>query len=540
MGRRKAWALAWLLAAALSALLTQGPSAQGDELLVNGGFEDGVVDPWTVGGGTLDVAAGLGRDGSSAGVLATDNTAYHWVGQCVEAWPGESYGFAGYVAWPGGGDVPSAYLRISWYGQADCFGEEVDFSDDSAPITLENAGYWYEFGVEGSTEAVGVRSARVRIVVVESGATVYLDDFDLVGPPAPTASPTPSLTASPLPSPTATAGPTAVPTATRAATPPATPRPSPTASSWVATPLPVAGLINGSFEEADDEGRPLGWQKWGGVLSRSSAASWDGQFAAAFTSRTDSTKWAFQTAVVEGGKAYVLSGYALKNDANVAATYLRLSWYATSDGSGSLIDSADSTTRLTDDSADFRFLTTGPVVAPTEAASAKARLMLDPLSETESTVYFDAVAFGETSMPLPAANETATPVPTTSEESPTASATVSRPAAEQANPSPSPGGSRPRPSPTVLDAISAGGGAATASGGEPAQGGPASQDSPTRTPAALYREEKDLSPRGGIAEASGQGGGLSPMVLGLAVALPALTVVGGGSYIWWRRRARPP
>ena len=58
MVRQKAWALAWLLAAALSALLTQGPSAQGDELLANGGFEDG-VDPWTVGGGALDATAGL-------------------------------------------------------------------------------------------------------------------------------------------------------------------------------------------------------------------------------------------------------------------------------------------------------------------------------------------------------------------------------------------------------------------------------------------------------------------------------------------------
>ncbi|MDP2949651.1 MAG: hypothetical protein Q8P22_08960, partial [Chloroflexota bacterium] len=48
MAQMKVWALAWLLAAALSALLTQGFSAQGDELLSNGGFEAELGEEWAV------------------------------------------------------------------------------------------------------------------------------------------------------------------------------------------------------------------------------------------------------------------------------------------------------------------------------------------------------------------------------------------------------------------------------------------------------------------------------------------------------------
>jgi hypothetical protein len=52
------------------------------------------------------------------------------------------------------------------------------------------------------------------------------------------------------------------------------------------TPTPAPALVNGGFEQAGDDGRPLGWQKYGGELSRTSAAKWEGQFAAAFTRET--------------------------------------------------------------------------------------------------------------------------------------------------------------------------------------------------------------------------------------------------------------
>jgi len=305
--------------------------------------------------------------------------------------------------------------------------------------------------------------------------------------------------------------------------------------------------MNGGFEEADGEGKPLAWRKWGGVLSRSSAAAWEGQFSAAFTSRTTSTKWAFQTVAVQAGKAYVLSGYALKNDANVAAAYLRLSWYASSDGSGTAIDIVDSTTRLTDDSPDFRFLTSGPVAAPAEAASAKVRLMLDPLSETEGTVYFDAISFGETTMPADLV-ETPQPSPAfASSESPAPSAVApaASPAASPAEPGPSSSPSAARPSPAVLSATSGAPEPTVSSRNGPSQSETGSEGNPNRTPIVLYREQRgDQSTQGEgrVGAGSDEGEGFWLIVLVVAMALPAAAVVAIGPFVWrrWRKRGRPP
>jgi len=350
--------------------------------------------------------------------------------------------------------------------------------------------------------------------------------------------------ASPTPSPVASPSPTAVPTATEvpfAATP------------SQSTPTPPARLANAGFEEADDDGRPLAWRKYGGELRRSSDARWEGQFAAAFTSRTASTKWTFQTVAVEAGKAYVLSGYALKNDANIESAYLRLSWYASRDGSGRAIDIVDSTKRLTDDSPDFRFLSSGPVVAPGGAASAKVRLMLDPVSEAEGKGYFDAISFEETTMPPPTQTavpspppeETATPLapPAGDREGLTPSAAAPTTAVQE--PQPPSSSADLRPSPTVLGANSAGP-EATASPPEvrlqtesPVAGRGAG------TPVVLYRERRPAqSIQGGEGAAAGgnEGDGLPPVVLALAIVPPAAAAAATAFLVWrrWSKRARPP
>jgi hypothetical protein len=307
----------------------------------------------------------------------------------------------------------------------------------------------------------------------------------------------------------------------------------------------VAGLVNGGFEEADGEGKPLAWQKYGGELSRSSTARRDGQYAAAFTSRTTSTKWAFQTVAVEGGEAYVLSGYALKNDADVGAAYLRLSWYASPDGSGKAIASVDSTMRLTDDSLSFRFLSTGAVVAPAGAASAKVRLMLDPFSEAEGTVYFDDVSFDGTIV-VPEPEETPQPSPAVaSSESPTASPVVSALAAEEPKHSSSPDALPPRPSPTLLGAMPSSPEATTFSRDGSSQSEEDPKGSPTQTSVVLYRERRpgqSVQEEKSVAAGGDEGNGLSPIALVLAVVPPAAAVAATAFFGWrrWKKRARPP
>jgi hypothetical protein len=553
MGRRKAWALAWLLAATLSALLLQAPSAGGEELLVNGGFEDGTAH-WAAKGGTLQSVDGLGRDGSAVGVFSADTMPYHRVSQCVPAFGEADYQFSGWVMWPGEGQAPSAHLRVSWYGQADCYGDKVDPLDDSGTVALVNAGSWYYLTVEADTPVAATRSARLSMIVL-GDATVYLDDFSFSGPPAPSPTPSPSPPATETPLPTASPSPSPRPIASPTATPVASPSPTavPTATEVPSTSTPSVGLVNAGFEEADSEGRPLGWRKYGGELRRSAVAKREGWFAAAFTSRTASTKWAFQTVAVEGGEAYVLSGYALKNDANVQDAYLRLSWYASLDGSGRAMDSVDSTARLTDDSTDFRFLTTGPVEAPSEAASAKVRLMLDPLSEAEGKVYFDDISFEETVMPppmqtavpSPLAVATQTPLALSSDARQGLALSAVTPTASAEEPPPPSSPSALSPSPTVLGTTQGDSEivASSRDGFSPSEA--SSQETLSRTPVVLYRERRAAQPvqmEEGVVTAVGEGDGLALSALVLATVVPAATTAAAAFFVWrqWKKRARSP
>ena len=550
---RMLWAIPWLLAAALPVLLTQGSTAQDDNLLVNGGFEDGAAG-WLAISGELTVDDALVHGGSSAAVFGTDSTYAELRSHCLSIAPSSDYEFWGYVASLTGDLQSRLHLEISWHDLPDCLDAESGGAGIQSSVVPEEPRKWYELRVSGRSGA-NARAARVRIVVEHSQAAVHLDDFVASGPPAPTETPTPAP--SPSASPTRTAVPDFTPTPTATPEPPtpspsATPRVSPTASSWQRTPVPAEGTLrNGDFEDAGSEGRPSFWQKYGGELARTNAVRFEGQFAAAFSSQTNSTKWVYQVVTVQGGSAYLLSGYALKADPAVAGAYLRLSWYASPDGSGQAIDSADSTERLTDDSPQFRFLTTGAVVAPAEAASAKARLMLDPVGEAPGTAYFDAVIFEETALPERTPSPTATPRLVGDERPPappsptlTASAPTPTPLSG-AEPTQVSGTTTPGPSSTRTGG---GGGAnhATAALGAArtpvasATAATAAAATTSRAPAFVYRQRKSDPSVADAATGRGEsvGGGLSTQLLALATAVPTLAAAGAGVYYWRWRRAR--
>jgi hypothetical protein len=156
--------------------------------------------------------------------------------------------------------------------------------------------------------------------------------------------------------------------------------------------------VNGGFEELRADGTPYGWRKVGGEMGAAGAIHSEGSRAAALTSRTESTKWLFQTVSVRGGSHYRLRAMALKNDAAARETLLRISWYASADGSGGQLSTTDSEP-LSADSPPFVALDTGPVQAPASARSARVRLLLRPVSGAAATVYFDDVSFRETGAP---------------------------------------------------------------------------------------------------------------------------------------------
>lgn len=366
--------------------------------------------------------------------------------------------------------VDYAALRIVWYEQEGGYGEPIGPPED-APAEPSRLGEEQCLTTGPRTAPGRARSARYGVVVqgdpevvtIVPGSLQFLTLFEptptptATPTPMPTATPTPTPTVTPTPSPTplptATPAPTATPTAMPTATPTQTSTPSPTPSPTPSrtptptrtptpspTPIP-ATLINGGFEEAQD-GVPVGWRKYGGQLWQTAVVSYQGCCSAVFTSATSSTKWVYQTVAVEGGRAYIFGAYALLNDVSVREVYLRISWYASANGSGSALGSDDSRERLTDPSPVFRYLTTGAVVAPAAARSAKLRLMLAPVSSAPATVYFDAASFAATALP------TATPTPTpTSTATPTPTATATLIATPTTSPSPAPAAPTPASSP---------------------------------------------------------------------------------------------
>jgi len=370
--------------------------ALGRELLDNPGFEvavDGVPVAWVV----LYQEGGLRQvdeptwEAEHAAEFSCDGSGLRQVRQLIdEVGAGGVYEFSGHI-WKNDSRVESVTLRISWRDASG--GVELAYHDSYPPIVHDEHSFQATSAEPGAAPDGAVYAhAIVLVQCAEAGGTIYLDGmgFEEVSPPPPTATPTPT----PVP-PTATASATVTPAAT-------------------AVPTPSHGmLINGGFEAADD-GVPVGWRKHGGTLEQVQSPAHSGSAAGSFTSGTESTKWVYQTIAVEGGAWYAFEGYVHMNDANVASSFLRISWYASPDGSGTALATCDSTSHLEGQEPDFRYLTTGSVQAPAEARSAKARIMLEPASAASATIFLDDTTFGaaEPATPTPAATSTPEPSPT--------------------------------------------------------------------------------------------------------------------------------
>ena len=176
--------------------------------------------------------------------------------------------------------------------------------------------------------------------------------------------------------------------------------------------MPSGSILNGGFEEGVED-MPAAWQKFGGFLYRSAAFPRSGSFAGAFSSSTDSTKWVYQPLSVDPGHSYAFHGFVLKNGPPESTVLLRISWYYSSDASGSSFASSDSPESLTGSDPSYRYLSTGSVTAPAEARSARARIVFVPASGASETIYLDDFALEETAPPTatPEPTGTATPVP---------------------------------------------------------------------------------------------------------------------------------
>ena len=314
-----------------------------------------------------------------------------WVEQQVrEVGGGQVYRLDGCLTVTAPG-LQSASLRLVWYAEQNGYGSSLLVEDSPANPGL--VGSQQCLSVTGADAPCAARSARYGVIAVEDTTAVTVSGLQFA--PDPAATPVACGTPTPVATPTATATPPAAPT------PSPTPRhpPGPTPTPEIAAePAFFPSLVNGGFEELRGDGTPYGWHKVGGEMAATGARHSGGGHAAALISRTESTKWLFQTVSVRGGSHYRLRAMALKDDAAVRETLLRVSWYASADGSGGQLSTADSQP-LTADSPRFAALDTGIVQAPEEARSVRVRLLLRPLSGASATVYFDDVSFQETAAP---------------------------------------------------------------------------------------------------------------------------------------------
>jgi hypothetical protein len=382
--------------------------------LANGDFEqlrdDGTLYGWRKIGGAISASGQPIVNGQRSLALTSEGTnSTKWAYQGVSVVAGGYYE-ASALAWLTDFAAQSAFLRVSWYESDNTTGESID-NADSTVSSPSGLGVWQTLATGPIQAPDEARSARVRLMLRPAGdaeATVYFEAVRFVRVAAPTDAPQtqpPEPTASPV----ATTPPTQSPVVPASATP--EPPPSPTISpsptiapTAVATSTPVpepdvfAALTNGSFELARDDGSPYAWSKAGGEIAASDFAALDGSLGLELVSRTTSTKWAYQAVAVEPGAYYAASAWAMAQS-GVDIAVIRVSWYTTESADGQALSSDDSGAAAADGS--FHFLSTGAIQAPTDARTAKVRLLVRPTSGSVARAAFDAVTFGRVDAPLP-------------------------------------------------------------------------------------------------------------------------------------------
>lgn len=452
------------------ALVTAGSTrVAASELLQNGDFASwtaGDPDGWAVappGSASYDESCGCARLTGSAVSIT----------QYVAAEPGATYAARVTVA-PGVGlaevSLVVTFLDGSLFPIAGgAFVTTVPIGGEpvvieSEPVAPAGAAYAeYRVQVAGDDEAVAFVSGASLTMTAQATPTPSPTDTPTATPArdTSTAQPSSSATASATksPTPTKTATPTRTATPPKSQTPTRTPTPTKTPrTSGSGTPPPGTNsgpvlddgsgglLANGGFERVRDNA-PVGWSKYGGTLVSAGFGAYEGSWAAALVSMTLSTKWVHQVAPVAAGEWYRGTAMA-KLTSGKGEIFIRMSWYASYDGSGTLISQVDSNIAT---GYDWTLLDTGAVQAPATAKSVRFRLMLRPLEP--ATAMYDAAVLVSAAAPTPTpspteAPATPTPEPQVPATTPAAAATAS-PTARSTGGSPGEAGTAPDNIPPV-------------------------------------------------------------------------------------------
>ncbi len=395
-------------------LFTTSRTATAHQYLVNGSFEDG-TEAWSIlsDGSTFDTApdAVHSSDGLYRGRIVLGQANFR-LNQSIADVPPGTYQMAISVRV----ESTNAVVKLEVL-------TDPTWAERPASVTFTaTPGEWQHL----VSDIVIPGASWVSIRMFGSGNVgdrIYIDGvrFDGAAP----ATMTPTYTHTPLPPTNTPVPPTATKTPRETTT--ASPEPTSTTSPALSHAIATGTLANGGFEDVA-EGKPLAWSKYGGSLSVAASPVRTGGHAARLESVTDSTKWLYQTVVVTGGSSYSFDAWLRYDDPNVASAFLRISWYASVDGSGEAIGTADSLARLETSSADWRYLTTSSVAAPADARTAKLRIMLQPTSTALASIYADDAAFA------PADPALSTSVQQPGDANQTSASSAQRSGASSANP----------------------------------------------------------------------------------------------------------
>jgi len=376
-----------LLIALACALLSLGDTASAYDYVADGGFESDIGD-WRSSKSELsivDASDVTPAEGAHSARVAPNYT------------PASLYP-PGFTIGPGDYTF-SARVRRSTAGTGIALQWALGGADAS-PLVEAGGGVdeWILVSTDVTVTDWAVLHLYIRFAGT-AGDVFYADDvrFEGAAPVTPPPSASPTLAASA----TTAAMMTGTPSATFTTTP------TPTATA-----IPIGpALRNAGFEEVAADGAPAGWAHFGGDLSAATLPAHSGGGAARFDSATASTKWLYQAVTVDPDAGYEFAAWLFDADDHVASAFLRVSWYASDDGSGVSIGSADSVTRIDAPREDYQRLTTGGVAAPATARSAKLRVMLAPASAARTAIYVDDASFGPAPvLPTPAAETTAPPL----------------------------------------------------------------------------------------------------------------------------------
>ena len=345
------------------------PHDQPPNLLPNGGFERG-LDGWvSPDGATLDPVDNPVHPGDpSARVTANGPGKFTLM---TEYWRVPTEPLAGYTlrVWlyadtndpedPANSKVLEVVAGLEFL---DADGARVG---DLVTERLANpAAAWQLVEVGTATAPSGAVYARVSLTAeaAGAGATFYVDSAEL----------------------------------TASAPPPATPSPTPEAE-----PSFFASLTNGNFELPGDT--PFGWRAHAGDASIVPALEGRPRVAT-LRSEPGVTAWLQQSVAVGGGRWYEAAGW-LRPGANADRVLISVAWYASEDASGDPLSSADSDA-LRGAGGSSATVSTGPILAPDDARSARIRIVLRPTGESRAVLHADDVSFARTAPPAPASAAT--------------------------------------------------------------------------------------------------------------------------------------